>query len=72
MLEGTQVLWEEKNSYYALMVSRVTDGEAAFNSELQNEPINPDDCIFIQEWFDFYNEAEVNFREQAYQFFGLL
>ena len=39
MLEGTKVLWEEKNSYYALMVSRVTDGEAAFNSELQNEPI---------------------------------
>ena len=54
------------------MVSRVTDGEAAFNSELQNEPINPDDCIFIQEWFDFYNEAEVNFREQAYQFFGFV
>lgn len=72
MLEGTQVLWEEKNSYYALMVSRVTDGEAAFNSELQNEPINPDDCIFIQEWFDFYNEAEINFREQAYQFFGFV
>lgn len=72
MLEGTQVLWEEKNSYYALMVSRVTDGEAAFNSELQNEPINPDDCIFIQEWFDFYNEAEMNFRDQAYQFFGFV
>ena len=72
MLEGTKVLWEEKNSYYALMVSRVTDGEAAFNSELQNEPINPDDCIFIQEWFDFYNEAEVNFRERAYQFFGFV
>lgn len=72
MLEGTQVLWEEKNSYYALMVSRVTDGEAAFNSELQNEPINPDDCIFIQEWFDFYNEAEVNFRDPVYQFFGFV
>lgn len=72
MLEGTQVLWEEKLSYYDLMVMRVSEGESAFNSEMQNEPINPDDCIFVQEWFDFYNEAEVNFREQAFQFFGFV
>lgn len=28
MLEGTQVLWEEKLSYYDLMVMRVSEGEA--------------------------------------------
>ena len=72
MLEGTEVLWEEKLSYYDLMVMRLSEGESAFNSEMQNEPINPDDCIFVQEWFDFYNEAEVNFRDQAFQFFGFV
>lgn len=72
MLEGTKVLWEEKLSYYDLMVMRVSEGESAFNSEMQNEPINPDDCIFNEEWFDYYNEAEVNFRDPVFQFFGFV
>ena len=72
MLAGTEVLWEEKLSYYDLMVMRVSEGEAAFNSEEQNEPINPDDCIFVKEWFDYYNEAELSFRDKAFQFFGFV
>lgn len=72
MLEGTEVLWEEKLSYYDLMVMRVSEGEASFNSEEQNEPINPDDCIFIPEWFDFYNEAALDFKDPAFQFFGFV
>lgn len=72
MLEGTQVLWEEKLSYYDLMVMRVSEGEASFNSEEQNEPINPDDCLFMEEWFDYYNEAEVNFDDPAFDFFGFI
>lgn len=72
MLEGTQVLWEEKLSYYDLMVMRVSEGEASFNSEEQNEPINPDDCLFMEEWFEYYNEAEINFRDPAFDFFGFI
>ncbi|MCM1212923.1 MAG: phage terminase large subunit [Lachnospiraceae bacterium] len=72
MLEGTEVLWEEKLSYYDLMVMRVTDGEASFNSEEQNEPINPDDCMFNPEWFEYYNEAEVDLRSRDYLFFGFV
>ena len=72
MLEGTQVLWEEKLSYYDLMVMRVSEGEASFNSEEQNEPINPDDCLFMEEWFDYYNEAEVKFGDPAFDFFGFI
>lgn len=72
MLEGTQVLWEEKLSYYDLMVMRVSEGEASFNSEEQNEPINPDDCLFMEEWFDYYNEAEINFGDPAFDFFGFI
>jgi len=72
MLAGTEVLWEEKLSYYDLMVMKVTEGEAAFNSEEQNEPINPDDCIFNEEWFDYYNESEIDFKSRDYLFFGFV
>ena len=72
MLAGTQVLWEEKLSYYDLMVMRVSEGEASFNSEEQNEPINPDDCLFMEEWFDYYNEAEADFCDPAFDFFGFI
>ena len=59
MLAGTEVLWEAKLSYYDLMCIRISEGESSFNSELQNEPINPDDCIFVEEWLDYYNDAEI-------------
>lgn len=72
MLAGTKVLWEEKLSYYDLMVMRVDEGEAAFNSEEQNEPINPDDCLFQEEWLDYYNEAEMDFKDRAFDFFGFV
>jgi predicted phage terminase large subunit-like protein len=72
MLEGTKVLWQEKNSYYNLMVDRLTEGEASFNSELQNEPIDPDDALFNEEWFDYYNEAEINFRDSRFIFVGFV
>lgn len=70
MLEGTQVLWAEKLSYYALMVIKVSEGDAAFNSELQNEPINPDDCLFNMDVLDYYNPAEISFKDKAYVFIG--
>lgn len=72
MLEGTKVLWEEKLSYYDLMKMRVDEGEASFNSEEQNEPINPDDCLFQEEWLDYYNEAEMDFKDRNFIFFGFV
>ena len=72
MLKGTKVLWEDKNSYYSLMASKVTEGESSFNSEYQNEPINPEDCLFNEEWFDYYNEAAIDFREKRFRFYGFV
>ena len=57
MLRGTAVLWEEKADYYKLMVIKVSEGDAAFNSEIQNDPIDPDNCTFQEEWFDFWDDA---------------
>jgi len=72
MLAGAKVLWPEKLSYYDLMVMRIAEGDAAFNSEMQNEPVNPEDCLFMTEWFDYYNEAELSFRDRVFQFFGFV
>lgn len=56
MLRGTQVLWPEAEPYYYLMTMRVSDGPAYFDSEKQNEPVNPEDCLFREEWFRFVPE----------------
>lgn len=72
MLENTKVLWEEKADYYNLMITRLTEGVTSFNSEIQNEPIDPNSCLFNKEWFDFYNEVEVNFSSKDYLFFGAI
>lgn len=38
MLEGAEVLWPERESYYDLQLLRVNIGHAAFDKEKQNEP----------------------------------
>lgn len=70
MLKGTHVLWPEKMDYYKLMVIRVSDGEAAFNSELQNNPIDPDNATFNPEWNDYYEPELIDFKKDNFVFVG--
>ncbi len=73
MLEGTEVLWEEKWDYYALMCKRVNIGPAAFNSEIQNDPIDPANCTFQEEWFDFWDDEgkkQPDFSDPRFVFVG--
>lgn len=70
MLKGTEVLWEEKLTYYDLIEIKVTEGEASFNSELQNEPIDPDNATFNPEWFDYYEPETVDFKSNDFIFIG--
>ncbi len=62
MLEGTQVLWSQQKSYYELMKMRQDEGDVAFDSEMQNNPINPRDCLFnldeLHYWDAAYNSEE--------------
>jgi predicted phage terminase large subunit-like protein len=64
MLKGSKVLWAAQEDYYSLMKLRLTDGEASFDSEKQNEPLNPEDALFREDWFMFYDEDEVDGLEQ--------
>lgn len=57
MLEGVEALWTDqgKDYYYDLMVLRNTD-EASFNSEYQNEPIDPSKAEFFENWYQYYDD----------------
>lgn len=72
MLEGTEVLWEDKLNYYDLMVIRADEGTSSFNSELQNEPIDPNDCLFSEEDFEYYNPFEIDFSNKKFIFYGFV
>lgn len=57
MNRGAKVLWPEREDLYTLMLMRATDGHAAFESEKQNNPIDPSLCewgphLFQDKWFD--------------------
>lgn len=68
MLLGVEVLWEEKLSYYDLMEIKVSEGTASFNSELQNDPIDPESVTFNPEWFDYYEPELVDFSSPEFVF----
>ena len=70
MLEGAEVLWEEKNPYYKLMETRLSEGEASFNSELQNDPIDPENADFNEEWLDYYEPELMDFSKPNYLLVG--
>ena len=62
MLKGAEVLWPQSKDYCDLMVLREEDGHYSFDSEMQNEPINPKDRYFDLEvlhyWDDPYDSEE--------------
>ncbi|OGG01289.1 MAG: hypothetical protein A3F83_06145 [Candidatus Glassbacteria bacterium RIFCSPLOWO2_12_FULL_58_11] len=60
MTAGTQVIWPAHRSYLDLMKLRVAEGPASFDSEIQNEPVNPRDCLFQSEWFTWFEEERLD------------
>lgn len=55
MLEGTKVLWPEVEPYETLMKIRADEGRSSFQSEKQNEPLDPDECLFNENSFRFWD-----------------
>jgi predicted phage terminase large subunit-like protein len=62
MLDGTRVLWPNRESYRDLMELRIRDGRASFDCEKQNSPVDPTTCYFRESdliyWDDQYGSAE--------------
>ncbi len=59
LLEGTQVLWPEKESYLYLMKELIETGRRAFFKEKQNEPVGGDFALF--EHLHYYRETSEGF-----------
>ena len=55
-LERRLHLWPEVGDYHALMLMRESEVPASFDSEKQNEPVNPLDCLFLEEDFRFWDD----------------
>ena len=56
---GARICWPSGTTFYKLMVKRLRDGKAAFDSEQQNEPVSGDDAPFancIQFWVNRLSE----------------
>lgn len=54
MLEGTEVLWPEGDPYYDLMIVKISD-PSAFQSEKQNNPLDPTKIIITFDELRFEN-----------------
>jgi hypothetical protein len=50
---GAELLWPEVEPLLALMQLRIRIGKAAFASEKQGDPINPEACEWPAEYFDY-------------------
>lgn len=62
MLSDTKVLWPELESYCDLITMRALEGHRSFDSEKQNIPIDPTECLFsdakLRFWDDEYGSVE--------------
>ena len=52
MHAGAVVLWPEHESLAHLMKIRAMEGHTSFESEKQNNPVNPEDCEWPSSYFD--------------------
>ncbi len=52
MEEGAEVLWPERENLYDLMYLRASEGKTAFESEKQNNPVDPSKCEWEPELFE--------------------
>lgn len=65
MDEGVKVLWEEFQPIWMLMTWKWNNGSKAFNTEFQNNPVDPESQIFNPENFTYY-DGEIDYKSDRY------
>lgn len=53
---GAQVLWPHQYSYKSLMTIRLREGDTTFQAEFQNEPMDPEQCLFARAKMLFWDD----------------
>lgn len=56
MDEGAQVLWPEQDPLYQLKEMQLREGVRSFQSEKQNEPLDPALCLFSSEHLSYWTD----------------
>ena len=70
MLEGAEVLWPQKKPLLDLMIMREQGGHYSFDSEMQNEPVNPRDCHFRMDEVHYWDDRFPSEEELLASFAG--
>ena len=52
------MLWPQWENYESLMRMRALEGRAAFQSEKQNEPLDPEQCLFRESSFRYWDDVK--------------
>nr|WP_255310532.1 phage terminase large subunit [Bacillus wiedmannii] len=60
MVEGAEVLWAEVQPVFKLMKFKWDNGSKAFNTELQNNPIDEEVMVFNPDNFTYWNDKQIN------------
>ena len=60
MDRGAVVLWPAWESLFALMTMRWTMGDYAFRAEKQNEPMDPDLCVFAAQSIHYWDDEHTD------------
>ncbi len=63
MHRGAKVLWPEHEPLESLMRLRLTEEIGAFEAEKQNQPLDPQQCIFRPEQFTYWDDTFANFSD---------
>lgn len=66
MLKGSEVLWENRYSYYDLMVLRENNGAKAFAQEFQNTPTDEERQLFKPEYFHYFTDDDIKHMNLEY------
>lgn len=62
MDSGAVTLWNERFTYYELMKIKVNVGSKAFASEYLNKPSDDESCIFKKDYFVYYDEHKIKYK----------
>lgn len=66
MDEGSEVLWQDFQPIWKLMTWKWDNGSKAFNTEYQNNPIDPESMIFNPETFT-YHSGDIDVLNDEYE-----
>lgn len=72
MTSGVEVLWPEVYPYEVLMAIRLREGEAAFIAEYQNDPLDPEQCVFARATLTYWDDeyASVDALLESFDGYG--